>query len=450
MSIPIFEMAFDKDGNPVIPSQEQDIIQALTAPGNTFTDVVVMSHGWNNDMDEARTLYRTFFSSLEQVFPAATGKTLAIGILWPSKKFVESDLIPGGAASADTDPVADQVLLDRLQQLKDIFADSEADEKLEQMKGLVAGLQSDVNKQNQFVLLLGAILDKHSDPAQRTPDEGQATISSRAQSKRGADLLKVFGQPVTQAVKPGGGGAAGLGGLGGNPALRGGGPGAAAGISDFLSGIKAGALRMLNFATYNTMKDRAGKIGRDAVNPLLQRIQAAVPDKLKFHLVGHSFGGRLVTATVDGQKPLRVQTLLLLQAAYSHNGLAAKFDPQDPSKSGFFHAVFDNRKVSGPIVITHSKNDRAVGLAYPLASRLNGDDAAGIGDANDRFGGMGANGAQHVDTAEITLLKVGGGNYDFKSSGKLVFNVNGDAIITSHGDVARQETAALLAAAMTQ
>ena len=183
------------------------------------------------------------------------------------------------------------------------------------------------------------------------------------------------------------------------------------------------------------MKDRAGKIGRDAVNPLLQRIQDAVPDKLKFHLVGHSFGGRLVTATVDGQNHLRVQTLLLLQAAYSHNGLAVKFDPEDSTKSGFFHAVFDNSKVSGPIVITHSKNDRAVGLAYPLASRLNGDDAAAIGDANDLFGGMVENGAQHVDTADITLLGVGGGQYDFKTSGKRVFNVNGDAIITSHGDV---------------
>jgi hypothetical protein len=450
MSIPIVEVQFDKDGNPVIPSQEEEVIQALMAPSNTFTDVVVISHGWNNDMDQARTLYRTFFRSLEQVLPEALGKTLAIGILWPSKRFAEADLIPGGAASANTDPIADQVLRDRLEELKDLFADNETDEKLEQMKGLIAGLQSDENKQNQFVALLGDILDKHSDPAQRTPDEGQATISSHAQSKGGPDLLKVFGQPVTQAVKPGGGGATGLGGLGGNPALRAGGAGAAASISDFLSGIKAGALRLLNLTTYNTMKDRAGKIGRDTVNPLLQRIQAAVPDKLKFHLVGHSFGGRLVTATVDGQKPLRVQTLLLLQAAYSHNGLAARFDPQDSSKSGFFHAVFDNRKVSGPIVITHSKNDRAVGLAYPLASRLNGDDAAGIGDANDLFGGMGANGAQHVDAAEITLLKVGGGNYDFKSSGKLVFNVNGDAIITSHGDVARPETAALLAAAMTQ
>jgi hypothetical protein len=450
MSIPMFEVQFDKDGNQVIPSQEKDIIEALTAPNNSFTDVVVISHGWNNDMDEARTLYRTFFSSLEQVFPAAAGKTLTIGILWPSKKFADADLIPGGAASAGSDAVADGVLVDRLQQLKDLFGDPEADEKLEQMKGLVAKLQSNTDDQNQFVSLLGAILDKHSDPAQRTPDEGQATISSRAQNQGGAELLRVFGQPVTQTVAPGNGGAADLGGIGGNPALGAGGVGAAAGIGDFFSGIKAGALRLLNFTTYNTMKDRAGKIGRDAVNPLLQRIQAAVPKERKFHLVGHSFGGRLVTATVDGQNRLRVQTLLLLQAAYSHNGLAVTFDPKNPNQSGFFHAVFDDRKVSGPIVITHSRNDRAIGLAYPLASRLNGDDAAGLGDANDLFGGMGANGAQHVDTADITLLKIGGGgNYDFKASGKIVFNVNGDAIITSHGDVARPETAALLAAAMT-
>jgi hypothetical protein len=449
MSIAIVEVQFDKDGNLVIPSQESDIIQALTAPGNTFTDVVAISHGWNNDMDEARTLYRTFFGALEQVLPAATGKTLAIGILWPSKRFADADLIAGGAASAEGDSLPDSVLLDRLEELKHLFTDNEANAKLEQMKGLVAGLKSTDN-QNQFVSLLGAILDKHSDPAQRTPDEGEATISSRAQDDGGAKLLKDFGKPVTQVVKADGeGGAAGLGGLGGNRALGADGPGAAAGISDLLTGIKAGALRLLNFTTYSTMKDRAGKIGRDAVNPLLQRIQAAVPDKLKFHLVGHSFGGRLVTAAVDGQKPLKVQTLLLLQAAYSHNGLAAHFDPQDPSKSGFFHAVFDNRKVSGPIVITHSKNDRAVGLAYPLASRLNGDDAAGIGDANDLFGGMGANGAQHVDVADITLLNIGVGQYDFKTSGKSVFNVNGDAIITSHGDVARPETAALLAAAMT-
>jgi hypothetical protein len=444
MSIPILEVQIDKDGNLVIPSQEADIVKALTAAGNTFTDVVVMSHGWNNDMDEARTLYRDFFRSLEQVFPAAADKTLAIGILWPSKKFADTDLIPGGAASADSDPVADRVLLDRLQEMKNIFGDGDADQNIEKMKTLVGGLAADTNKQNQFVTLMGAILDQHTDPAQRSDDEGKVTVSDRVQKRGGADLLKSFGGPILQKVKPGGGGGASVGGLAGNPALRQGGAGAAAGLGDFFSGIKAGALRLLNLATYNVMKDRAGKIGRDAVNPLLQRIQAATPAALKFHLVGHSFGGRLVTATVDGPNALRIQTLLLLQAAYSHNGLALNFDG---TKSGFFHTVFDNRKVTGPILITHSKNDRAVGLAYPLASRLNGDDAAALGDANDRFGGMGASGAQNIDKAEIPLLPVGG-KYDLTTSGKRVLNLNGDTIIQSHGDVARPETAAVLAAAM--
>jgi hypothetical protein len=449
MSIPILEVQIDKDSNLVIPSQETDIIKALTAPGNPFTDVVVISHGWNDDMDEARTLYRDFFRAFEQVFPAGAGKTLAAGVLWPSKKFAEADLIPGGAASADNDPVADGVLLDRLQDMKHVFGDSEADQKLDQMKALVAGLSADPAKQNQFVTLMGAILDRYTDPAQRSDDEGKVTVSDRAKNNGGAALLRSFGLPITQKVTPGGGGASDVGGLAGNPALHQSGAGSAAGLGDFFSGIKAGALRLLNLTTFSVMKDRAGKIGRDAVNPMTLRLQAAVPKTLKFHLVGHSFGGRLVTAAVDGPNALRVQTLLLLQAAYSHSGLALNFEP---NKSGFFHAVFDNHKVTGPILITHSKNDRAVGLAYPLVSRLNGDDAASIaasiGDANDPFGGMGASGAQHVDKAEIALLPAGG-KYDFVTPGKLVFNLNGDAIIQSHGDVARPETAAALAAAMT-
>src|SRR2546427_8448106 len=133
--IPVLEVQFDKDGKQVIPSQEQAIIDALTtAPGNATTDVVVLSHGWNNDMDEARTLYRDFLRGLEQMVPANAGKKIiAIGILWPSKKFAEADLIPGGAASAGNDAALNQALLDRLQEMKQVFGDDEADQVLEEM-----------------------------------------------------------------------------------------------------------------------------------------------------------------------------------------------------------------------------------------------------------------------------------------------------------------------------
>ncbi len=444
MAITILEVEFDKDGNLVTPAQEQDIITALNAPGSTVTDVVVMSHGWNNDLNDARTLYRDFFHSVEQVDPAAADHIIAVGILWPSKKFADADLIPGGAASADEDPIADGVLLQRLEDMKPLFAEAAANGKLEQMKSLVPDLHNDQAKQNQFVSLLGQMLDQQTDATQLSPEEGTTSVSEYANTKGGSKLLASFGAPIVPKPKIGAGGGAELGGFAGNPALHRSAPGAAAGLGDFFTGIKAGALRLLNFATYYVMKNRAGKIGRDSVNPLLQRIQSAAPQSLNFHLVGHSFGGRLVTAVVDGPNHLRIQTLLLLQAAYSHNGLASNFEP---GESGFFHNVFDQHKVTGPILITHSMHDSAVGTAYPLASRLNGDDAAALGDANDKFGGMGANGAQHIEVMNTNLLPANG-SYDFVSSGKLVFNLNGDSIIQSHGDVARPETAAALLAAI--
>lgn len=446
MSISLMEVQFDKRAQLVNAAEEQAITSRLDAGG--LDHVVVMSHGWNNDMDEARTLYREFLRHLETNAGAAASRMLAIGVLWPSKRFADAELIPGGAASAGDDPNADRALIARLQDLKSLFGDDDADAALGQMMTLVPGLSTDTGKQKQFVRLLGGLLDRHLDEAQRTSDEGQAKISGQD----GDDLLRRFSLPIVPRVSvagTGGAAGAGAGGLGGNPALAAAAnQAAAAGIGDFLTGIRAGAFRLLNLATYQTMKDRAGIVGKSGVNSLLSRIQPHAAG-VAFHLVGHSFGGRLVTATVDGPNALRVKSMLLLQAAYSHNGLATNFDNR--GTNGFFHAVLTNHKVDGPILITHSKHDRAVGLAYPMASRLNGDNAAGIaagfGDKNDQFGGMGANGAQHVvnDSAELFLQLVNG-PYDF--TGKRVFNLNGDDIITSHGDVARPETAYALAKAM--
>ena len=50
--------------------------------------------------------------------------------------------------------------------------------------------------------------------------------------------------------------------------------------------------------------------------------------------------------------------------------------------------------------MTHTHNDKAVGIAYPLASRFSGDQAAALGDKNDKFGGLGRNGAQKMETGE--------------------------------------------------
>jgi len=102
----------------------------------------------------------------------------------------------------------------------------------------------------------------------------------------------------------------------------------------------------------------------------------------------------------------------LLQAAFSHNSFSK-------SMNGFFRNVVDNQRIKGPIVVTYTPNDRAVGIAYPAASRLAGTVASAFGDANDKFGGLGRNGAQKMEPGEVAqgvdrLLAVGG-SYSWRS-----------------------------------
>ena len=92
--------------------------------------------------------------------------------------------------------------------------------------------------------------------------------------------------------------------------------------------------------------------------------------------------------------------------------------------------------MSGPIIITHTKNDTAVGIAYPLASRIAIQKAAALGDENDPYGGMGRNGAQQTAEADghATTLGAVGATYNF-APGK-VYNLLADDFIKDHSDVA--------------
>jgi len=174
---------------------------------------------------------------------------------------------------------------------------------------------------------------------------------------------------------------------------------------------------------------RAGTVGSKGLAPLIDRLAAHVE---RIHLAGHSFGGRLVTAAATDSKTPKLHSLSLLQAAFSHNGFSR-------SRNGFFRKLVDARRVLGPVLITHSKFDRSVGLAYPAASRINGDKTQAFGGADDEFGGIGSNGAQHMDEGEIfdgaqTMLEVGGA-YQLKG-GKL-HNLESSAFIVDPADSRR-------------
>jgi hypothetical protein len=118
--------------------------------------------------------------------------------------------------------------------------------------------------------------------------------------------------------------------------------------------------------------------------------------------------------------------------------------------------VVDNHRIKGPIVVTYTPNDRAVGIAYPVASRLSGTVASAFGDANDKFGGLGRNGAQKMEPSEVVpgvdrLLAVGGsyswqsGRFHNLESSKYIIDPSGG---DAHGFVTGKEVAWAISRAM--
>jgi pimeloyl-ACP methyl ester carboxylesterase len=195
------------------------------------------------------------------------------------------------------------------------------------------------------------------------------------------------------------------------------------------------------------MKERAGNVGRRGLAALLEQIRAAHPS-VRLHLVGHSFGCRLVTASLLGTEDgvaVNVNSLSLLQAAFSHNSFALDYDG---SSDGFFRLVVaPARRVLGPTMITYTKHDTAVGIAYPLASRLAGQVASALGDADDKYGALGRNGA--IKTPEAfghTMLKAGE-DYDGLADHQ-VHNLNSDTFISGHSDVRIAEVGEVIVQAM--
>jgi hypothetical protein len=352
------------------------------------------------------------------------GRTLAVAaVYWASKRFTDRDLIPGGAASLD-DPEKQEVraAVELLKQLHPTQTD-----KLNRAAALIDQLEASPSAQDEFATAILDVIESMR-PADRT-EEGLAAMRSLA----GRELLSNLSTPVL-FPRPADnlGGAAGLGDT----------EEGAAGIGALFGGIVGGAAKLLNYTTYYTMKERAGAVGSGAVHDALVRVQQKHP-AIRLHLVGHSFGGRLVSAIAKGRAgapPLRLRSLCLLQAAFSHFGFAT--DAARSGKPGFFRNVLSDGVLEGPAVVTHSRWDTAVGYAYAVASRAAGQNASALGDADDPYGGIGRNGALVTPEATFGKLQKAGTPYSFTA--KRVHNLDGAAddkatsLVTDHGDVTNE------------
>ena len=434
---PYIEFEVGKDGQILKPASRAEALTSFG--GGQVSDVLFIAHGWNNDMAEARDLYRRFLAELRKLTDAQTptlnGRKLGVlAVLWPSKKFAEKELIPGQAASLSQGPMVG-ALAAQLELLKGGFDHPLSDAMLEKAKALLPKLPNSQKAQIEFVQLVRGLLV-------RPPgnDEGNA---AQFMKRNELDLLQRLSQPLlANAPKLNDQGHATN--VGGAKAPS----GNAAGIGNFFSGIFSGVSNLLNLTTYYQMKDRAGVLGRGPVASLVADI-AKQPNAARIHLVGHSFGARLVTSvasTVGSAGAPAVASMTLLQAAFSHNGFAPE-SPKDKIREGLFRNVVTEKRVAGPVLVTHTEKDWAVGVAYPLASRVAGQEASAIGDAGDRFGGLGRNGPVRTPESVPQVLGKVGTSYAFKLGA--LYGMDANKLITSHGDIVHPETAYAFLCAMT-
>lgn len=319
---PYTEVRFDRAGAPV---DLQDVVRArAVVRENQLTDVLILVHGWNNNMEVAGGLYSEILSSARPTLDGELKETLAgrrfgaVGVFWPSMRYTDPALIPGGAASSD--PTVG--FGDDLNAALEVFVDGPMHEAVQKLKDNLPTVEDKASLRQQFLDAVRQHLPSIDDPEVPIRSEHLKNLS------RGEERLSVNLEPSLLA------------------------DGRAA--SSIFSGAINTVRNLLNLTTYYEMKNRAGLIGGSGAIGLLHDLKLENPD-LKVHLIGHSFGGRLVSAMARGNEkepPLPVNSLHLLQAAFSHCGFG---EAVDPAPEGYFRPVLTQHRVSGPIPDTDSK-----------------------------------------------------------------------------------------------
>ena len=219
-------------------------------------------------------------------------------------------------------------------------------------------------------------------------------------------------------------------------------------------GLPLSAFHALSFWV---MKRRAGEVGerfgREYVAPLWRSLSR--PPRL--HLIGHSFGAKLVTSiALGGARP---ESVTLLLAAFS----AFAFAPEIPGfdRPGFYYRVLAERRIAGPIVVLRSDHDTVLGTFYRAVTGSGEIDRQGPGPSDlgkrpRRLGrtaatvaasALGAVGARGVGAPELDLVDVqhtGIPRYP-------IVNVDGSRVVKgsefllgAHRDIFHREIAALV------
>jgi hypothetical protein len=417
---PFWQFSYDRSGSPVETASDMQFRQELRNAG--ITDLFVFSHGWNNDQQTASILYTGFFGEMQKLISLSNilaGKRIGTaGVFWPSIRWPDT-LMSGSGGAASVGPRDDQLSVE----LKKVFPELRQEQAIERLSTLLSCQQASDEAINSFIASLKVLLASESLISEHHDLEKVAATAGLDDWRQ---ILDQLASTEPDHALPSEGGAASVG--------------------DFFERAWRGAKAALRVVTYWQMKARAGVIGRVGLGPALSAVAQDMPG-IRLHLLGHSFGARLVSYSLAGLNlpegtTSPVKSLFLIQGAFSHFAFAAAL-PFDPGRSGDLKGM--DRRVDGPLLTTYSQLDTAVGLAYPFASVLANQDASAESDLMYRWEGIGHDGAQAVNAIESKLSSPPC-EYAFEKGKWLNLNANdviksGPPPAGAHSDIIHPQTA---------
>jgi hypothetical protein len=368
---------FDKDGA---------LVGDLPVVGPEITDVVLIAHGWNEGPESALGHYQDLVGPLEGILSRNgaqwQGHTAAyFGVIWPSAKYAD-DLTVNNMAELGGPPRAGMVAGGpTAQSLNDAELEAHARDVAQflgidpdQLAPQALRAAGDEGARDALVSMLK---NATADRRRQSADEQTKAEHDAAFTETGSNLFSAIhhqrqrlSTTVADAVTD-------------NPLIY--------WLKQLRGDANAIIAYILNNFAYNEMKIRAGVVGSGLAAHVLNPVLA---DRKRVHLVGHSFGGRLMTAATAAVEG-KISNLTLLEGAFSHNALSG-----DGPINGAFRSVIDDAKVAGRIAAARSDHDKAVWILYPLASwvfrdsysfRLAGQLGTRVfGGPTDRYGAIGA------------------------------------------------------------
>ena len=441
---PVWDLIFDEKGVLTRPVDRTALLDEVAASG--VIDLFLFSHGWGTSEQAARGLYDTMFPLIRDAARTlpALGPIGFAGIYWPSLWFPDTPATPpqaAGSTQAGTGGVvaesAGTAALSGAEiaaSLRPGFADPDQQDTVGRIGALIdecvalGPAEPDPVKEKrleELSLLVGSLVPPEPvDP--EFEDSGETALLLTSDPKRDYQATaEVFG-----SAPPGS---------------------STQGLGDWFGKAVNGAKDAVRVLSYSIMKARAGDIGRSGLGPLLADLRRRSP-RLRAHLVGHSFGARLVSFAVAGvgaPADSPIASVVLLQGAFSHWSFAGAH--QNPfGRSGALNGFAD--RVHGPMVATFTPLDWAVCRWYPKASFLAQQDAEA--EVADRWGGMGADGFQAVGAQSLTMPAAGGTAYGFAPGSfydinavDVINNVEGEPFAGAHSDIRKPAVAQLIVSA---